>query len=126
MKSLWCFFLLAPLCLSLSCGSSRQLQSISISQTVVGTRIQFVATGKFSSMPTTVSPLPADWTIGLMAPPPPQFTYTLTTTPYVIDCSNAMPNPPLPVVAFAPNDPSAPMSGTTKKVVTASASFTCP
>ena len=102
MRSLWCFSLLIPcLCLCLSCGSSsRQLQAISISQTVVGTRIQFIATGKFSSMPTTVHPLPVDWTTGLMAPPPPQYTYTLTTTPYVIDCSNAMPKPPRPVVAL--------------------------
>jgi hypothetical protein len=123
-----CSFLLLPLVvLTLSCGggNSRQLHSISISQTVVGSEIHFIAAGTFSSAPTTISPLPVDWTTGLMAPPPPQYTYRLTSAPYVFDCSNANPGPLLPVVAFAPTDPSAPMSGTVRNVVTATASVTC-
>ena len=93
-------FLLSLVLLALSCGSGgRQLQSISISQTAVGTQIHFVATGTFSKAPSTVTPLPVDWTMGLMAPPPPQYTYSLSTAPYIYDCSNANPGTPLPVVA---------------------------
>jgi hypothetical protein len=119
--------LLIPVFATLSCGSGsngRQLQSISISQTVVGSQIQFVATGTYSAPPTTVTPLPADWTLGLMAPPPQQYTYTLTTEPYVFNCSNAGLYA-LPVVAFAPTDANAPSSGTTKTVVTASMAINC-
>jgi hypothetical protein len=114
--------------LTLSCGSSntsRQLQSISISRSVVGTRIQFVATGTYSAPPITVTPLPVDWTLGLMAPPPPQYSYTLTTQPYVVNCSGVEPEG-LPLVAFAPPDPDAPSSGTTMTVITASAPINCP
>lgn len=126
-KYLAASLLLALLFLTLSCGSSsngRQLQSINISQTVVGSQIQFVATGTYSSPPTTVTPLPADWTLGLMAPPPPQYTYTLTAQPYVFNCSNAGVYF-LPVVAFAPTDPNAPSKGTTKTVITASMTINC-
>jgi hypothetical protein len=122
-----CASLLLPVTLlTLSCGSGngRALQSISISQTAVGAHIQFVATGTFSSAPMTVTPLPVDWSNGLLAPPPPQYTYTLTTQPYVYDCGNA--NPAMvQVSAYAPTDPNAPMSGTTTKVVTASATLSC-
>jgi hypothetical protein len=76
-------FLLASVILACGSGNSRQLQSISISRTLNGEQIQFVATGTFSAPPTTVTPLPVDWTIGLMAPPPPEYTYTLTTQPFV-------------------------------------------
>jgi hypothetical protein len=113
--------------LSLSCGGGhgRELQSITISQTVVGTRIQFVATGTFSATPMTVTPLPVDWSTGLPAPPPPQYTYTLSTQPYVFDCGGTGSGTLAQVSAFAPSNPNAPMSGTTKTVVTGSASFTC-
>ncbi|HTS07971.1 MAG TPA: hypothetical protein VMP68_20530 [Candidatus Eisenbacteria bacterium] len=129
MHRLWCSSLLFPfVLLSLCCGGgqSRELQSISISKTIVGTRIQFVATGTFSASPMTVTPLPVDWSNGLLAPPPPQYTYSLSTQPYVIDCGNASPGSMAQVSAFAPTDPNAPMSGTTKTVVSGSASFTCP
>ena len=127
MKRFFAFiFLLLVASLNLSCGSnsSRQLQSISISQTVNGEQIQFVATGTFSAPPTTVSPLAVDWTVGLMAPPPPQYTYTLTTQPFVFQCTGS--GPFLPVVAFAPPDPNAPNSGSAKKVIQTAAAVSCP
>ena len=111
---------------AVSCGTGthRDLQSITISSTANGQQISFVATGTFTAPPTTVTPLPVDWTLGLMAPPPKQFTYTLTTQPYVFDCSNAG-SANLPVVAFAPINPSAPSSGTTTTVVTAASPVQC-
>jgi len=121
--------LLLTASLILSCGSSpgRQLQSITITQTVSanGQQVSFVATGTFSAPPTTVTPLPVDWTTQLIAPPPPEYTYTLTTQPFVVNCTTTGPEV-LSAVAFAPRDPNAPMSGTTKTVVTAAAASTCP
>ncbi|HEV2399068.1 MAG TPA: hypothetical protein VGS27_19135 [Candidatus Sulfotelmatobacter sp.] len=115
--------------LTVSCGSTssggRQLQSISISQVAVGTHIQFVATGTFSASPMTVSPLPADWMLGIPAPPPKQWTYTLTDQPYVYDCGNVAPSQPGQVTAIAPKDPNAPSSGTTAKAITATLEFKC-
>ena len=120
--------LLAVAALTLSCGSGgdRHLQSITLTQTAIqnGEADQFVATGTFSAPPITVTPLPVDWTNGLMAPPPPTFTYTLTTQPYVVNCTVVGPEA-LPVVAFAPPDPNAPPSGTSKIVVTAAATPAC-
>lgn len=129
MHRLRCPSLLVPsILLTLSCGASngRKLQSISISKAVNGTRIQFVASGTFSASPMTIAPLPVDWSNGLLAPPPPQYTYTLTTQPYVFDCSDASSGAMVQVSAFAPADPNAPMSGTTKTVVSGSASLACP
>jgi hypothetical protein len=120
--------LLVAAFLTLSCGSGngRHLQSITLTQTAIqnGEADQFVATGTFSAPPITVTPLPVDWTNGLMAPPPPAFTYTLTTQPYVVNCTVVGPEA-LPVVAFAPPDPNAPTSGTSKIVVTAAATPAC-
>ena len=128
MRSVWTLALLLAVSLSLACGTGagtqRQLQSITIAQTLNGQQVQFIATGTFSTAPTTVTPLPVDWTLGLMAPPPAQYSYTLSTQPYVYDCANAGAYN-LPVVAFAPPDPSAPSSGTTKTVVTAAAAIQC-
>lgn len=126
MKPVWASFLLIlPAFLLIACGgNSRQLQSITITRTANGQQIQFVATGTFSAPPTTVTPLPVDWTLGLMAPPPPTYDYTLTTQPYVYDCANAGAYS-LPVVAFAPTDPNAPPSGKTMNVVTASGGLPC-
>jgi hypothetical protein len=127
MKRSWALSLLliAPL-FTMGCGSShsRQLQSITITKTANGQQIQFVATGTFSAPPTTVTPLPVDWTLGLMAPPPLTYDYTLTTQPYLYDCANAGAYS-LPVVAFAPTDPNAPASGATAKVVVASGGLPC-
>lgn len=129
MKTYWApSLLILRACVPLACGggSGRQLQSITITQTANGQQIQYVAAGTFSAPPTTVTPLPVDWTLGLMAPPPSTYTYTLTTQPYVYNCANAGSGSyNLPVVAFAPTDPSAPSSGTTTKVVTASGGLPC-
>jgi hypothetical protein len=128
VKKSWNPSLLLCATVALSCGSSsnsnRQLRSISIAQTANGQQVQFVATGTFSAAPATVTPLPVDWTLGLMAPPPPQYSYTLTTQPYVYNCANAGAYQ-LPVVAFAPPDPNAPSAGVTKTVVSASAAIHC-
>ncbi len=111
-----------------SCGSSsgRHLQSITLTQTAInnGEDDQFIAIGTFSEPPTTVTPLPVDWTNGLMAPPPPIYDYTLTTQAYVVNCTTVGPDA-LTVVAFAPPDPSAPTSGKSKIVVTAAAMPAC-
>ena len=120
---------LAMAWLTLSCGSGngRQLESITLTQTTInnGQDVQFVATGTFSAPPTTVTPLPVDWTTdGLMAPPPQIYDYTLSTQPYVVNCTALEPAVPQ-VVAFAPRDPNAPTSGTSKTVVTAAAMAGC-
>jgi hypothetical protein len=124
--------LLVALAVTLSCGNAgagmagtgRQLQSITITQTTNGQQIQFLATGTFSAPPTTVSPLPVAWTLGLMAPPPPTYTYTLTTQPYEVNCTTVGPED-LPVVAFAPPNPSAPSSGSSKTVIQAAVQISC-
>ncbi len=120
--------LLAMAWLTLSCGTSngRHLESITLTQTTIenGEEEQFIATGTFSAPPTTVTPLPVDWTNQLMAPPPPYYTYTLTTQPYVVNCSVVGPET-IPVVAYAPPDPNAPTSGTSKIVVTSAAMSSC-
>jgi hypothetical protein len=119
--------------LILSCGSSggRQLESISLSSTTVGAngqQLSFVATGTFSKPPTSVTPLPVDWTSQLIAPPPSDYTYTLTTQPFVINCvtGGVLGNNPPVVVAFAPKNADAPVSGTTKAVVAGGAIPLCP
>jgi len=116
--------------LTLACGSgssNRQLQSITISSTVSGQQVQFTATGTFSGPPTKVSPLPvSDWGIGPFAPPPENVEYTLTTQPFVFDCTGS--GPYLPVTTLAPSDPNAPTSGSLPfaKMVTATAPIPCP
>jgi len=130
MNRISVLLLLVAVAVTLSCGSAsgsgRQLQSITLTQTAIdnGQEDQFVATGTFSAPPITVTPLPVDWTNGLMAPPPPTFTHSLSTQPYVINCAVVGPEA-LPVVAFAPPDLNAPTSGTTKIVVTAAAMPAC-
>jgi hypothetical protein len=121
------FLLLASIASSLACGSGRQLKSISISQTVNGQQIQFVATGTFSSAPTTVTPLPVDWTIALTRPTlqTPERAYTLTTQPFTLDCPNAAEATSV-VVAFAPPDPNAPASGLVSRFISQSAAINCP
>lgn len=129
MNRISVLLLLAALAVNFSCGSAglgtgRQLQSITITQTTNGQQIQFLATGTFSAPPTTVNPLPVAWTLGLMAPPPPTYTYTLTSQPYEVNCTTVGPED-LPVVAFAPPNPSAPSSGSSKTVIQAAAQISC-
>lgn len=111
--------------ITLSCGSAsngRQLQSITIIQSANGQQFEFVATGTFSAAPRTVTPLPVFWSIDL---PPNQ--YVLTSQPFSVTCNVSGPYPG-PIVAWAPENPSAPgtgnLSGT--KMVTGSTSITCP
>jgi hypothetical protein len=125
MNRCWAFVvLLSAACLTLACGSSsnsRQLQSITIAPVANGEQIQFLATGTFSSAPTTVSPLPVSWSY---APPPGQ--YSLTTQPFVFNC--AQPESPGPVVASAPVNPNAPSSGSMSatNMISHSAGIPCP
>jgi hypothetical protein len=105
----------------------RQLQSITISQTTNGEQVHFTASGTFSAPPTKVTPLAVSWGFGLFAPPPPgNLRYTLTTEPFVFDCSDSAQS--LPVSVFAPSDPNAPISGSLpfNGMVTANAKIQCP
>jgi len=127
--------LLLAISLTLSCGSppisssagGRQLKSISISQTVNGEEVQFVATGTFSTPPMTVTQLPVMWGLQLYAPPPADLDYTLTSQPYAINCA-AMGSEVGPVSAIAPPDPNAPASGSWpfSKMILAYATVNCP
>jgi hypothetical protein len=99
MNRFHALILLLPIVsLTLACGSSnRRLQSVSMTRTANGQRTEFVATGNFSSSPTTVTSIPVEWSVQLMAPPPRQ--YTLTTQPFLFDCTASG---PFPIVAYAP------------------------
>jgi hypothetical protein len=111
--------------LTLACGSGssengRQLQSISVAKTQNGNQFQFVATGTFSGPPTTVTPLPVNWTDAATDPP---FTYTLSIQPYVVNCVSSGLHQ---AVAFAPPDPNAPSVGTTTSIIRGGVGFVCP
>jgi hypothetical protein len=112
--------------LTLSCGSgrdsNRQLESITITQTANGQQIEFVATGHFSSPPVTVTSIPAEWSDQLMAPPPPQ--YTLTPQPFLFECADS--SGPTAIVAYAPSNANAPLSGSWSGMVQASTVINCP
>jgi len=115
--------------LALGCGAGgRQLQSITVAQTVSGGKVSFIATGHYTSAPATVTPLAVSWGIGLFAPPPGTVHYTLTAAPYVFTCPTAGSGPLQPVSVFAPRDPNAPSSGSAAwtSVVTAYAQIQCP
>jgi hypothetical protein len=96
--------------LAVGCGSggssNRQLQSISIAGTAVGSDISFTATGVFSAAPTQVTPLPVSWSLAETTT-----GYTLTTQPFVVPCNTMGPAPLGPVTAMAPADPHAPSKG---------------
>lgn len=112
--------------LTLACGSggsNRQLQSISIAQKANGQQIEFVATGNFSSSPATVTPIPVEWSVQLMAPPPQQ--YTLTTQPFLFECTASG---TVSIVAYAPSNPKVPLNGSwsSARMIQASTAITCP
>jgi hypothetical protein len=116
--------LLPATSLTLACGSSnRQLQSIAMTETANGQQLAFVATGNFSSSPTIVTSIPVQWSVQLMAPPPQQ--YTLTTQSFLFECTASG---IFPIVAYAPSDPNAPLSGSwsSAKMIQASKTITCP
>jgi hypothetical protein len=122
MNRFWAYLvLLSAASLTLACGSgssNRQLQSITIENSLMGDQVSFVATGTFSAPPTTVSPLPVSWSY---APPP--GNYTLTTQPFTPQCPA-----PSPIIASAPVDPNAPSNGSTSTVtmIMQSAPSPCP
>jgi len=104
---------------TLSCGSNRQLQSITINATYAGAnQWQLTATGKFSAAPLTVTPLPVSWSGA-----PPAGTYSLTTQPFVIQCAAGAPAGPW--VAMAPADPHAASSGSTSSTKMVSETTGC-
>ena len=129
-KSSFLLALLVAAYFALSCGSGnsgRQLKSITITQTANGNQIQFIATGKYSAPPTTMTPLPASWGVGPFAPPPAgNLQYQLTTQPFQFSCSGS--GPYLPITVFAPTSPSAPLNGSLpfSKLTTGSATPNCP
>jgi hypothetical protein len=131
MYRLSSLFVLLVIALALACGVSspgRQLESIAIQSAASGQQIQFTAVGTFSEPPTTVNPLPVNWSFGLFAPPPGSLQYTLTSQPYLLDCATSGINGPGVISVFAPRDPSAPLDGSVPFMqgVTAAASFSCP
>jgi hypothetical protein len=124
-KSLGLVVLLAS-SIFLSCGgSNRQLQSISINSTANGQQFQFTAIGMFSAAPITVNRLPVNWSNGIFAPPPGTLQYSLTTQPFVFDCTSSG---PAQVSVAAPKDPGAPLNGSLafEQFVTAATAITCP
>ena len=124
MKESWALVLLLGLpCFTLGCGgSNRRLQSITITTTASSQQIEFSATGNFSSSPTPVTPIPVEWSVQLMAPPPKQ--YTLTTQPFLFQCASSG---PLPIVAYAPPDSNAPLNGPwSSAMIQASTVVDCP
>jgi hypothetical protein len=124
MSRFWALIvLLSAACLTLSCGSNRRLESITMTQTPNGQEIEFVATGNFSSPPETITPIAVEWSVQLMAPPPPQ--YMLTTQPFSFKCTASG---LFPIVAYAPSEPNAPLSGSWPigNMIQASKTITCP
>ena len=123
-SSIFLLLLLVLTSFTFSCGNSRQLQSITITKTANGQQIEFVATGNFSSSPATVTSIPVEWSVQLMAPPPPE--YALTTQPFLFNCTAS--GGPIPIVAYAPSDPNAPLTGawSSVRMIQASVGITCP
>jgi hypothetical protein len=124
MNRFWALILLLSVTsLTLTCGSSnRRLQSITMTQMTNGHQIEFVARGNFSSSPTTVNSIPVEWSVHLMAPPPQQ--YTLTTQHFLFECTASG---QFPIVAYAPSDPNASLSGSwsSARMIQASTVITC-
>jgi hypothetical protein len=118
-------FCLATAC-STSSSSKRQLQSIQIQSATRNGEIQFTAVGTFSMAPTTVEPLPVQWSAGLFAPPPVSLQYALTAQPYILQCTTAA--EPLEVSAVAPSNPDAPNQGSLPfaQMVAAAKGAQCP
>jgi hypothetical protein len=100
-------FILAVEALSGCGGSSRQLQSLSVSPASANAQAgqaQFTATGQFSSMPMSVSPASVSWwqSPPIIDPPSAMFGLGLTTQPFTAQCSGF--TGPITVTAIAPMD----------------------
>jgi hypothetical protein len=116
----------------LSCGggSSRMLQSISVSPQIANGQVQYVATGTFSAPPTTVTPLPVNWcvktslvaTAGVCGPP--GNTNPGITSQGLASCGTS----PLSanVTAMAPADPKLPLNSQGVPMVSGTAMLACP
>jgi hypothetical protein len=113
MKTLCSFlflvFILAVGALS-GCGSSRQLQSLSVSPASTaaqGGQAQFTATGQFSSMPISVSPAAVSWwqSSPVTDPPSTMFDIGLTSQPFTAQCFGFT-GMTITITALAPADPS--------------------
>ena len=103
-----------PLAVS-ACGGNvtRQLQSITIAR-ASGTQVNFTAAGMFTAAPVTESPLAVSWYLMGPAIDPPPANYVLVGTPYhPARCVQAPGSPSVTytVIALAPVDPNAPLSG---------------
>jgi len=103
-----------PLAIS-ACGGSatRLLQSITITR-ANGTQINFTAAGMFTAAPVTESLLPVAWYLMGPAIDPPPASYALVSAPYHPARCVQAPGPPsvtYTVIALAPVDPNAPLSG---------------
>ena len=93
-----------------------------MTQSANGQQIEFVVTGNFSSLPTRVTSIPVEWSVQLMATPPQQ--YALTTQTFLFECTGSG---PFPIVAYAPSDPNAALSGSwsSARMIQASTVITC-
>jgi len=103
-----------PLAVS-ACGGSvtRQLQSITITR-ASGTAVNFTASGTFTAAPVTENPLPVSWYLMGPAIDPPPASYVLVGSPYHPARCVQAPGPPsvmYTVIAIAPVDANAPLSG---------------
>ncbi len=94
-------------------GTSRQLQSITISplQATISqnNRAQFTAAGQFNTSPTNVTPLAVSWMITGPGWDPIPPSYNLTSQPFNPPCNGA--GSTYVIIAYAPVDPNAPSSG---------------
>jgi hypothetical protein len=82
-----------------------------------------IATGNFSSSPTTVTSIPVEWSVQLMAPPPHE--YALTAQPFLFECTASG---SFQIVAYAHSDPNAPLKGSwsSARMIQASTVIACP
>ena len=93
-------------------GNDRQLTSLTISpqsETAQnGQQPQFVATGHFSTAPTTLTPMPVAWlqSAPVFDPPGQVVTFTTTQQPFMSQCLQGGPKT-ITVTAFAPVNASA-------------------
>lgn len=111
-KPLYLFLPLFLLCCACG-GTSRQLQSISISPAVgSGANATFKATGTYNVPPTSVSPVAVSWFLFPEVDPPPP-NYSLSNRAFTpVRCPQNVTLPgTFTVVALAPTDPAAPPNG---------------
>jgi hypothetical protein len=93
---------------------NRQLESISITPaSASGAPVTYAATGTYNASPMTVKPLPVSWYIMGPAIDPPGPGYSLSKPDLIeMRCEEANPVAgTYTIIAVAPADPSAPISG---------------